>query len=250
MRYAKKHDPGTHLGASRSSRTVQTVAALSEELILATVARIHDPSALCLLAQCCRVFRETVIGAPTTSAVWQQALAKLGWNDAGGYTTYKRLATLHQLGWTALSLGGVDPVLFERSSAAGCVLDGEMLLFGGTVAGNSGPFLDDLVWLRLNGGTLDVGAVLQHGTSLPGSRRGHSLTSCYYSKGEVAVLLGGWGDQEIDMSPLLLLPTADFPAACCWMAPEVTGQPPAPRAFHSCTQISPGVLRLVRGARC
>ena len=48
-------------------------------------------------------------------------------------------------------------------------------------------------------------------------------------------------------APLLLLPTADFPAACCWMAPEVTGQPPAPRAFHSCTQISPGVLLVFGG---
>ena len=247
MRYTKKQDPGTHLRASTSSRTIQTVAGLSEELILATVARICDPSVLCLLAQCCCLFRATVISAPATSVVWKPALTKLGWNDAGGYTIYKRLATLHQLGWTTLSLGGVDPLLFERSSAAGCVLKQEMVLFGGTVVGNTGPFLDDLLWLRLNGGTLDAGTIVQHGALVPGSRRGHSLTTCYYSQGEVAVLLGGWGYQEIDMSPLLLLPTADFPAACCWMAPEVTGQPPAPRAFHSCTQISPGVLLVFGG---
>ena len=110
-----------------------------------------------------------------------------------------------------------------------------MLIFGGTLNGNFGPVLDDLLiakYDRINH-LLTVRPAREEADSAeerPGARRGHSFTAASAPAFEsarlaaCAVVLGGWGDGEVEMVPHLVTKGSDD--AFAWRALEVSGSPP------------------------
>jgi hypothetical protein len=123
-------------------------------------------------------------------------------------------------------------------------------MYGGTLNGNFGPLLDDLLVLavdRVNAiVTVRPAREAEEGRSTadPGHRRGHTMTATSVRGGAAcACVIGGWGHGELTMAPLLLSQTAD---GYVWSAPDVAGELPAGRAFHSATETG-GACVLVYG---
>ena len=86
-----------------------------------------------------------------------------------------------------------------RTGAALCRLCGQLLLYGGTLNGNFGPVLGDV--LRLNCGATAASLAVRevvvtpplHDDGHPGARRGHTMTATRIGDGTpVALVVGGW----------------------------------------------------------
>lgn len=153
------------------------------------------------------------------------------------------------------------------TGAACCCLHQSLLLFGGTLNGNAGPVFGDLLLLQLDAGeagcrevtvqraAMDDQSPASAIASNPGRRRGHSLTATTLANGTpVAVLLGGWGYQELSTTPHILTSRPAAPGEDCadgrkysWTALTVAGEPPSARAFHSATEVAPGQLLVYGG---
>ena len=126
-------------------------------------------------------------------------------------------------------------------------------MYGGTLNGNFGPLLDDLLSLtvdRVNGClTAKMAAEPADGrdaTADPGPRRGHSMTATTLANGEpVACVLGGWSDGEVLMTAHLLHKDAD--SIFRWQAPALSGTLPEGRAFHTATEVAPSRLVVYGG---
>lgn len=98
-----------------------------------------------------------------------------------------------------------------RTGAALCRLCGQLLLYGGTLNGNFGPVLGDVLRLDYDAtaASLAVREVVVtpplDDDGHPGARRGHTMTATRLGDGTpVAVVVGGWGYDEIDIAPVML----------------------------------------------
>jgi hypothetical protein len=262
---------------------VSLLTDLEDGLLTQIIELVGHPASLCRLASAAVAFRRLVLrDAASAAQIWSRPLRCIGWpavgagsDNAGEHppsaALYRALSAISAASWSKPA--AVDPPssLASRwhggiTGAASCNLDGSRLLFGGTQNGNTGPVIDDLLVLEHDavGGVLRVqgaGVVAAGAMDVdPGARRGHTLTATTFADDtEVAVLLGGWGNREHSMEPYfltsLLSPApsggADGDVNCRrvyrWSRRPIAGQPPAPRAFHSTTEVAPGVLLVYGG---
>jgi len=181
---------------------------------------------------------------------------------ASGLQRYRGFYTLNQLYWQPLGYDDSDAsrLLLQRprTGSATCQLGTSSLVFGGTLGGNSGPFVDDLFSVHFDCQSRRIGIRIislgdEHddeagvGTG-PGPRRGHTFTCVDVGGGRsVALVLGGWGYSELDMSPYLLTATPRTPRGYTWTSPQISGTPPEARAFHSATDIGRGRVLVYGG---
>ncbi|KAK3279586.1 hypothetical protein CYMTET_12536, partial [Cymbomonas tetramitiformis] len=91
---------------------------------------------------------------------------------------------------------------------------------------------------------------LQTAGESPSGRWGHSFTAVRLAVPgggceEAGVVLGGWPGEEGDaLQPYLLRWREE---GFGWEAPEISGEAPPSRAFHSATEVSPGLVLVYGG---
>lgn len=248
---------------------------------------------LCRLAASCHTFcRLVMCDAAAAALPWGVAMeSDLDWHNSRHQPSpqlYRAMASIESAEWQEWDLAttrSLQETLLGRSSSASCRLGEALLMYGGTLNGNFGPLLDDLLELRLDGeppaGQVTVRVVRElesRGEGDPGPRRGHTMTSTTLRGELVACILGGWSDGEVAMAPHLLHTsssgavgsagatgggsggsgggsggsggsgTAEASArSYSWSLPSVSGAPPAGRAFHSTTEIAPSALLMYGG---
>ena len=208
-----------------------------------------------------RTFARLLRDDEAASMVWTVALhSGLGWHhDMGRRASaqlYHSLSTIKSAKWHKFSLVTSRSnalSLLGRSSSASCSLGSELLMYGGTLNGNFGPLLDDLLVLsvdRVNGCiTVRCAVEPEEGRDVgadPGPRRGHSMTVTSLPGGEeVACIIGGWSDGEVPMMARLLHRDAD--RVYHWRAPALSGSLPHGRAFHTATEVASSRLLVYGG---
>ena len=249
-----------------SSDSVAELLDLPDELLsqcaaqCATVASTSRDAAttLCRLAVTCHTFLRLVISDVEAAALaWSGVLRLLGSpvQKQPSPQLYRSLSNVDRIWWDEWLLRAPPSCkqsLRGRSSSASCCLNGALLMYGGTLNGNMGPLLDDLLILHVD--TINEELTVKHarepaegrGTADPSFRRGHTMTVTRLTSGEeVACVLGGWGHDEIPMQPYLLRQDAD--GVYRWECPVVSGDLPPGRAFHSATEVAPGRLLVYGG---
>jgi hypothetical protein len=231
---------------------------LHEDALAAIAAHTADAVDLCCLSAACRTFHRLIMeDDASTQLVWASLVAELipvpPPERAPCAQLYRALSSCDDLRWlpTELKVCRADPQrmkhgLVGRTGAAVCELAGASLLFGGTLNGNHGPVLGDLLVLDYDEASksvsiwpapmevLDADGMEIH----PGPRRGHSMTSTQLADGShVACVLGGWGYDELTMAPALLH-VVDEGGLFRWSRPQVRGSLPDGRAFHTATEVA------------
>lgn len=152
-----------------------------------------------------------------------------------------------------------------RTSSACCRLGDDMLIFGGTLNGNFGPVLGDLLLCTydLTNELLTIRPAREAPSSSaddvsdsdvsdrPCARRGHSFTAATRCAPDrphssaCGVVLGGWSVGEVEMVPHLL--TGSSGDGFVWRALDVNGSRPEGRAFHSADAIGGGSRLIIYG---
>ena len=226
---------------------------LGDDLLAAVAEHAEDAQTRCRLAASCAAFRRLILcDVRTRALVWNPLVRiyrPLKADRLPSPMLYQSLSSLQRLSWRPLSLEAPRSIaqhaLAGRTGAASCRLEGVALVYGGTLNGNIGPLLGDLLRLahdRING-LLSIRPAREQQRSReahPGPRRGHTMTASSVGGSPVAVVLGGWGsDGEETMMPHLLSATPD---GYEWSLPALSGALPTGRAFHSATETAPGRL--------
>lgn len=247
---------------------------LPEELALRVLRALPDAAALCRTSRTCKM----LAALARLDVLWRERLRRdLGVIDsvhpaAPGPARFRSFFTLEGACWRRLRLTSRDdshhmlnprsdrPGRSQRTGSAACQLGSATLIFGGTLGGNFGPFLDDIFSITLDAvrecvhvqcislgyGNEEESVRLEMGEG-PGPRRGHTMTAVSLRQGLAAVVLGGWGSMSLDMQPHILIPTRAAKRGHIWSRPEISGTPPAGRAFHSATAISGGTVLVYGG---
>ena len=259
--------------------TVSALLDLDEDLLCNVACQAADATDLMCLAATCKAFCLIVLRDPGQSAIsWTPLIKRLVPAGLGerraSPTLYQALSSVLSLRWRPLHLRAqrVSPrmlavTLRGRTGAALCRLEGELLLFGGTLNGNAGPVLDDLLRLQYDADDAALTAWAPNVANVsksPGASRGHTMTSTRLPDGSpCAVVLGGWGTDERGMAPVVLrtVPperasppapaddTAEGDEIChyAWSRPHVAGTEPDGRAFHTTTEVSARSLLIIYG---
>lgn len=242
---------------------------LPEELLARVLSALADAASLCRTATTCRA----LAAMSKMDSLWRQQLHKnLGVVDtahpsAAGLSRFRSFFSLERLCWTRLCMTSRDEshhMLLHppasRTGSATCRLGAASLIFGGTLGGNSGPFLDDLFCLHVDvarqcvelrcvslGSQNEDESVLQEIGVGPGPRRGHTMTAVQLGGHPAAVVLGGWSHTAVDMQPHILTPTKATKRGFKWSCPQISGAAPDGRAFHSATALGGGIVLVYGG---
>lgn len=127
---------------------------LGDDLLTQVASHSRAAPELCRLAATCQLFARLLINDAASSQVaWSPALRHtLHWHDAPAHAAsrnlYRALSTIDLIEWHAYELiasRSRKHTLLGRSSSASCCIDNEILIYGGTLNGNAGPLLDDLL---------------------------------------------------------------------------------------------------------
>ena len=242
---------------------------LPEELLTRVLLALPDAAALCRAAQVCR----SLATMASQDRLWIERLRRdLGVVDTmrpdqAGARRFHSFSSLDTVSWRRLTVGSRDNshhiLQFSRPSgrtgAASCHMGGTALIFGGTLGGNWGPMLDDLYSVTVDAARervtvrcVSLGEREEDGQCRhemgdgPGPRRGHTMTAVQLGSEPAAVVVGGWGALPLDMQPYVLTPTSTNQRGFAWTAPQISGTPPASRAFHSATSLG-GAAVLIYG---
>jgi hypothetical protein len=247
---------------------------LPEELAVRVLRAIPDAAALCRMSRTCKL----LAAMASLDDLWRERLrGDLGIIDsvhpaAPGAARFRSFFTLEDACWRRLRMASRDdshhmlnpkpgrPGRNRRTGAATCQLGSATLIFGGTLGGNFGPFLDDIFSITLDAarecvqvhcislgyGNEEESVRLEMGEG-PGPRRGHTMTAVALRQGPAAVVMGGWGSLTLDMHPHILIPTRTAKRGFIWSKPEISGAPPAGRAFHSATALGGGIVLVYGG---
>ena len=228
-----------------------TLLDLDDDLLAAVAMATSNAQTRCHLAESCTaLYRLIMSDIQARALIWAplvRAYRPLKPDRLPSSSLYNALSSLKRLSWTPLTLEAPRPSIRHqlegRTGTASCRLEGEALVFGGTLNGNVGPLLGDLLHIshdRSNGLLSLRPAREQRSEARPGPRRGHTMTASSISGRPVAVVLGGWGEEgEEDMTPHILRAT---PHGYEWSRPAVSGAIPVGRAFHSVNETAPGQL--------
>ena len=140
-------------------------------------------------------------------------MTRIGWPkeaDAQAYPpSARRFASLSKVTdvcWTAATITGerwVRGRLRGLTGTASCRLNGELLLYGGTLNGNAGPVFANLLSLTWDARLRTLGvrkARVRPTDATPKARRGHSLTATTIGDGRTAV--GVVSKFPFDLAPL------------------------------------------------
>lgn len=236
---------------------------IGDDCLISVAASLLDTPSLLSLAATCKLLHSLILTQAASSVlVWSPLIASdFAWPpcERASPRLYQALSRVQHFRWHECDLETTRNraiTLNGRSSTAGCCFEGQMLMYGGTLNGNAGPLLGDLLTLSLDKiNYLLTVKLAKYSDSAdevdPGPRRGHSFTATsahglasHGGRTPAVCLLSGWGYDEITMAPYLLTREGD---GYRWTKPQVSGQEPEGRAFHSATEICPGLLCIVGG---
>ena len=235
---------------------------IGDDCLISVAATLLDAPSLLSFAATCKLLHNLILTQAASSVlVWSPLIASdFAWpaRERASPRLYRALSCVQRFRWHECDIETSRNRLLTlngRSSSAGCCFEGEMLMYGGTLNGNAGPLLGDLLALSLDkiNYVLTVKLAKYSDSSDevdPGPRRGHSFTatsahgSASHEGTPVVCLLSGWGHDENNMAPYLLTKEDD---GYRWTKPLVSGAEPEGRAFHSATEICRGRLCIVGG---
>ena len=228
---------------------------LGPDLLACVIAECSSLAKVLAFKASCKALHQ-VVAKHAPDQIWNSQLDYLGVWDPKEVVIDKQLAVkaledpMHCVRWRSLRVShpqraarrrAVKNVTLWRTGSAGCVVDTIVLVYGGTLNGNIGPYCDDLLVLsfdiraaaslfaradaedsraspRIN--VNDAGVV--NPEESPGARRGHTMTTVLRPAGtdgkvhehDAAVVIGGWvarADTDVThtgaapMHPMLLV---------------------------------------------
>ena len=192
---------------------------LDEDLLASVAANCDTSTDLCCLASSCKTFARLILqDAQSMAIVWEPLISQLidsSLVPSPSALLFRALSTVDELEWqrarltvSRASAAEIMCRLNGRTGSAACRIGDDILLFGGTLNGNAGPLLGDLLHLDYDaeGQTLNVWPASAGGDA-PEPCRGHSLSATTRDAGgaPVACQLGGWTDMGVaPMAPTLL----------------------------------------------